>query len=400
MNCKIKMKKKTFFKSWKLNISLIVLILLLVGIASMLRKYPVNLGILFYSGENSPVLSQEVKIENITENMLILSVKNGICWGSRGNTLFVSQDNGTTWKEKATLPYPMFSLPYFKRFSLVRNLLDRCGIGKMKILNSGTILIFSGSYLWRSIDGGNSFTIVHRTKFPPLLQGWSSRDKEIFYGEYICPNKDNKAVNLWKSIDDAKSWFIVHTLPAGSISHIHAVQYDSYADRIWVATGDQNHECKIMYSADGGKTFEIIGQGSQEWRAVSLLFTEDFVYWGTDCPYKQNYIFRWDRRTGKRETVQKIDGPAYYSTQLDDGSLILATTVESGVGEWDASAHIWSKKRNDEKWVDIGGWEKISGIKSHGLLRLAHPNESLYIYLTPWYTEGHNTLFRLRIDEN
>lgn len=390
------------FKNRKLIIVFFISVLIFAGMSSFLQKHPSNFnwGILFYSNKGSPHLYKDVKIENLTSDMLILAVKGGICWASRGDTLFVSLDEGKSWKKKCSLPYNTMSLPYLKRFSILRNLFERPGIDKMKILDSGTVLVFSGKYLWHSTDGGYSFKVVHTTKYPPLLQGWVERNKDIFYGEYTWPNRERREVNLWESINDGKNWFIIYTFPAGSIRHIHAVQYDPYADRIWVTTGDNDAESKIMYSEDGAKTFKTIGQGTQEFRPVSLIFTADFVYWGTDCPDKQNYIFRWDRKTGKREAMQKIDGPAYYSTRLEDGSLVLATTVEKGARQLDASAHLWFKERNSEKWINIGSWKKIPGIASHGLLKLAQPNESSYIYLTPWYTEGHGFIFKLKVNKD
>jgi len=392
--------KRLNLKNRKLGILFIASVLIFVGISPVLKRNPINWGILFYSKQGSAYLSKNVKIENLTSDMLILAVKNGVCWTSRGNTLFVSLDEGKRWEKRCVLPYATMSLSYLKRFSVIRNLFDKPGIDKLMVLGSKTILAFSGKYLWRSVDNGSFFQLVHTTGYPPLLQGWTKGDKEIFYGEYPWKTSEHQEVNIWKSIDDGKSWFITYTFPAGSIRHIHAVQYDPYTHRIWVATGDEDAECRIMYSEDGAKTFKTIGQGTQESRAVSLIFTKDFIYWGTDCPYKQNYIFRWDRKTRKRQEVQKINGPAYYSTKLRDGSLVLATTVEGGIGESDTSAHLWFKESNSENWEDIGSWKKISGIKSHGLLRLAQPNESLHIYLTPWYTEGHGSIFELRINKD
>lgn len=384
-------------KNWKLIT--LSLLFLLGGFTLIQVKYPVDWGILFYSGKSSPVLSEKVEIEKLTEDMVIHSVKKGICWASRGNTIFVSTDKGKSWNKKGRIPYSISNPSYFNRFFVIRKIFGRYGISQMKILNSGTILIFSGPYLWRSTDNGNSFKIVHRRKIHPLMQSWAEAHGEIFYGEYFY-DKGRKEINLWKSIDDGKNWFIVYTFVAGSVRHIHAVQYDPYSDRIWVTTGDEDRECKIMYSTDRGKTFEIIGQGSQEWRAVSLLFTEDYIYWGMDSPHKQNYIFRWDRRTGTRKVVAEIDGPAYYSTQLEDGSLILATTVEGATGEWDGSAHIWLKEKNNQNWIDLGGWKKIYGAKMFGILKLAQPNESLHIYLTPLNTEGHYSIFKLKVKKD
>ena len=392
------MKKKNLKKNWKLKVLILCLSLCLVSLVTIEIKYPVDTGILLYSGKSSPELSDKVKIIDQIENMMIHSIKNGVLWASSGNTIFMSPDGGKNWKKRGTLPYEITTPRRYIDSSVFRKVFGKYGIFNLIILDSGTFLVPNGEYIWRSTDNGNTFEKVHQTKYFPLLQGWTEKNGEVYYGEYICPNTGRKEVHLWKSIDDGKSWFVVYTFPAGSIRHIHSVEYDPYGDKLWITTGDEDSESKIMYSTDGGETFTIIGRGTQEWRAVSLMFTDNFVYWGMDSPAQQNYIVQWDRKTGERKTLTEIDGPAYYSTELNDGSLILATTVENGPGELDNSAHIWLKKDGCHNWEEIASWKKIQGTRDYGFIKLPHPNESSDLYLTPLNTEGHYSIFRLSID--
>jgi hypothetical protein len=152
-----------------------------------------------------------------------------------------------------------------------------------------------------------------------------------------------------------------------------------------------------MYSEYDCKTFKVIGSGSQDWRAVSFLFTEDAVFWGMDSPHVQNYIFRWDRKTGQEEKVKAIDGPAYFSTELDNGTLVMGTTVEYGEGEWDKHARIWVKRYGQDNWESIAYFRRLPGVKTHGMLKFAHPNQSEYLYVSPFRTEGHYSLIKMRL---
>ena len=142
----------------------------------------------------------------------------------------------------------------------------------------------------------------------------------------------------------------------GVIRHIHGVHYDSYRDLVWVTTGDRDDESKIGYfHADDNTTFTKIGIGSQDWRAVSLLIDEQYIYWGMDSPSVQCYIYRYDMESNEKEKITYIDGPAYYTKKLDDGSLILTTTVEGGAGELDNNVSIWITSDGEqwERYIEV-----------------------------------------------
>jgi hypothetical protein len=148
----------------------------------------------------------------------------------------------------------------------------------------------------------------------------------------------------------------------GTIRHIHAVQFDSFSKRVWIATGDHDSECQIGFfkSAPSGSELEVVASGTQRTRAVSLLFTNDFVYWGTDADGRSdfaqaNHIYRWSRQTHKVEELAKVGGPVYYSCLDAAGHLFFATTVEGGVS--DSFARLWTSN-DGVKWNEIRRWQK------------------------------------------
>ena len=194
-------------------------------------------------------------------------------------------------------------------------------------------------------------------------------------------NFDHEPVHIYGSFDKGMTWEPVYTFPDGSIYHIHAVQYDCFSDKLWIATGDRDKECRIAYSEDKGISFREIGSGSQKWRAVSLMFAKDYVYWGTDAPNEQNYIYRWKRSNGGVEELTKVDGPIYYSTVLNNRIIVAATTVENGGGEWDNFSHVWASA-DGKNWEDLAKWEKDRySIFHFGVIRFAQgqdPENYLY----------------------
>ena len=69
--------------------------------------------------------------------------------------------------------------------------------------------------------------------------------------------------------------------------------------------------------------------GEDEYRAGSLMFTSEHVYWASDAPMGPGGVWRWARIDGQIEMVAKLPGPVRNSTVLADGTLIVATRVDS-----------------------------------------------------------------------
>lgn len=352
-----------------------------------------------YNGSGSPQLSDSVQIAERVPDLLILASKGGVIWANRGNTLLRSENEGSTWKELGSIEYPMLSIYNFAKYKLMRKLFGKeRGILAIKILETGTILVHGvhGSHIWRSEDGGKSFKKVHQINTSFMAQGWTLKNNTVYVGEYSL-NQNRERVNIWKGVNDGKDWSIVYSFPKNSIKHIHSVQFDKFDNKIWVTTGDENDESRILYSTDEGKTFKAIGEGSQQWRAVSLMFDENNVYWGTDSPNIQNYVYKWDRANEETTEIQKIDGPVYYSTELNNGDLVFATTVEYGKGEWDDAAHVWVKNKGEKLWESIGKWKRLPRTNEFGIIKFAHPNESEYIFLSPLRTIDHYNLLKVKL---
>lgn len=117
----------------------------------------------------------------------------------------------------------------------------------------------------------------------------------------------------------------------------------------------------MLYSRDGGESFESAGEGSQIWRAGSVMFTPEAILWGTDIGIdheeQPNYLVRWDRSTHALSKLMQIDGPAYYSTQSTQGVAAIGTAVEGGKNEADGHLRLyWSEDHNH--WQSIRLWRR------------------------------------------
>jgi len=195
-----------------------------------------------------------------------------------------------------------------------------------------------------------------------LLQGCCQDDKgNCYYGEY-WRNPEHEEVNVYTWKRGANDWKLFYSLPPGTIRHIHAVQFDPVSRNIWIAAGDHDNECRIGYfEASSSPHLVTIASGKQMARAVSLLFTTDYVYWGSDggrgTSVTANYIYRWCRSTKNIEEIAKVGGPVYYSTKDQKGRMFVSTTVEGGASESDRFARLWMSV-DGMTWSEIGQWKK------------------------------------------
>lgn len=180
-------------------------------------------------------------------------------------------------------------------------------------------------------------------------------DGTIFFGEYTLNMDRKNTSSLYRSKDNGKTFQCIKTFQPYEIRHIHFIQWDTYGDCLWLGTGDRDAESKLYRSYDYGDTFELIGEGSQLWRAVGVSFTKDALYWGTDAGSDSgnhpNYIIKMDRHTLQLEKIIEVEGPCHGNAVLADGTVYVSTGVEGGENEKDRCAHLWIKKGE--------GFEKI-----------------------------------------
>jgi len=327
-------------------------------------------------------MSLKMIIKKTVPNMIVHCVEDDEIWASSNYTLYRSKDEGTTFNKVADLPVP-FMISILGRVSLFARAL-RLGVRSMRKLKSGTVLVVANRKLFRLT--GNKFKVVYCFKrgLGPMREGWCEDEKENCYmAEYFLNKRRNTSSELLKSTDDGQSWGTIYSLD--SVRHIHCVQYDRFGRKIWLGTGDTDEESSISFSQDEGETWTKIGSGDQIFRAVSLLFTQDYVYWGSDAPTRQNYIYRYDRRGREIKRLVAVDGPVYYSTILKNEIKIISTTTEGnskgGSAEWDRKAHIWASE-DGVYWEDLMSWEKdaypdIRGGKLLGYGRVILPHGQL-----------------------
>ncbi len=240
----------------------------------------------------------------------------------------------------------------------------RLGIHHAVPLKSGAIVAVVNGRILRSEAPGQDFQTVHRFRLgrKPARRGITAiSDGRVFYGEYVTQVARVHPICIYESEDEGRTYHEVYRFEAPQIRHLHFIQEDPYESGLWVGTGDLGDECRMLRSLDGCRSFEMIGMGGQGWRAVSVIFRPDAVYWGTDAGCdagtERNHIYRWDRASRDVERVLDVQGPVHGSAETADGTMLISTGVEGGVNEQDRQAHLWAS-RDGRNWQEVTRWKK------------------------------------------
>jgi hypothetical protein len=165
-------------------------------------------------------------------------------------------------------------------------------------------------------------------------------DGFLYFGEYGS-NQTRASVPVYRSIDRGLSWQVIYRFKAGSIKHIHAIQWDPVESKLWVSTGDFDNECKIVIANSNFSDLEFLGDGSQTWRTCHIFFEADYVIWGMDSQLEQCYIIKCDRTSRDIVKLSKITGPAWYGRKWIDNQYLITTSVEPGVNCLDNKVKVY-----------------------------------------------------------
>jgi len=145
----------------------------------------------------------------------------------------------------------------------------------------------------------------------------------IYWGEYF-DNRERAAVHIYASTDSGSTWQIGYTFPPGSIRHIHNIVYDRWADCLWILTGDNGAECKVLRASCDLSSVETVLSGSQQARAVVLLPARDRLYLSTDTPSEKNHVYRLDR-AGQLERVGDLSSSSICGCQVSSPTREIAS---------------------------------------------------------------------------
>jgi hypothetical protein len=162
---------------------------------------------------------------------------------------------------------------------------------------------------------------------------------DVYFGEYLA-NTERGEMRVYKYSPSGDDLQAVYVFPPHSIKHIHGIYFDPAGNALYCLTGDDESECQILRTTDGFQTLEVVGHGDETWRAVSMLFDQTRIYYGTDAEFRSNHIYQVQRDLVERKILGEVNGTVFYSKRIGD-DLFFTTTAENAPAQKENVAAIW-----------------------------------------------------------
>lgn len=279
-----------------------------------------------------------------------------------------------------------FRPEWWRNFSCRNRLsfrLVRDGFHALAILPSGNIVAAVPGNIVTLRAGESEFRISHcLSRGTRPLHITATPDGRVFWGEYF-DNPQRDEVHIYASLDQGLTWQVAHTFGKGSIRHVHNVLYDRWERCLWILTGDYGAECRILRASLDFATVDEVAGGSQQTRAVAAVVNEDGLYFASDTPLEQNFIYYLSRR-GRVRRLGALPSSSicacwnrsgmFFSTMAEPSEVNSSRNVSlyaSGDGaEWQSPAS-WPKDRWSMRLFQYGNAFLPDGENTTNLLAVS-----------------------------
>jgi hypothetical protein len=286
-------------------------------------------------------------------NVLFID-KDNTLYAAKRYSILKSRDLGNSWECDGKLAVSFNQrLPCINRMT---TRLLRLGVHGFVRLPDGSRVCIARKGIYRAMPGDSVYEKVHHIErgSRPLTICVGSKDA-LYWGEYF-DNPDRDAVNIYASFDKGKTWEICYTFPPQTVRHIHGIFYDGYDDCYWIVTGDYEKECCIYRTTNQFKTLHIVRSGGQQNRCFSLQVTNNKLFYATDTPLEQNFIYAMDKNTGEVTRLQAIQSSAFYSCKVKE-NIFISTAIEPSRINLTRYSNIWGTS-NHQYWFELAKFKK------------------------------------------
>lgn len=234
----------------------------------------------------------------------------------KGNLVVYKEDG----KENAIVHLPMSTL---KKFLCNWRILERAlhtDVRWAREIDKNTVLFLFKKCIY-TVNLENGLVKKDFSGFRGNPFSITQVDNEFYIGDY-GGNNGRAPVNVYKRSEDGK-WNVVYSFPEKSIRHIHNIINVDYG--FYILTGDEDQESGIWWTDKAFARVKPVLLGSQQYRCCQLFKEKDNIYYLTDAPSEQNYLYKL--KNSGTVKIDKIPGTCIYGTNAF-GGLLFSTTVE------------------------------------------------------------------------
>ncbi|MDY0402776.1 hypothetical protein [Sulfurovum sp.] len=311
----------------------------------------------------------------------ILFVSENEIYISKADKIYKSIDNGKIWELWIALP-----VSFFEKIKMRTPLLSRLlrkSIHHLTVLEDmGIIIANKESYIVRN----NTISYIEPLHGSRPMVLCKTKEQDVLYGEYRS-NPERSEVHVWKFNKLNLTWDIVWSFD--NVRHIHGIFYDEYTNSIWITTGDDDKEAGIYVTKNNFKTVEKVVGGSQQFRAVQLLFSENFIYFGSDAPDEKNYIYRMYRDGTNIEKLAEVGSSVFYGTKVNN-SYFFSTAIEPSSCNQTKYSEIWRSDDGSNWYIYKKKKKDMWSMKYFQYGQIFFPNgeSNKVIYYSPFATHN------------
>jgi hypothetical protein len=290
-------------------------------------------------------------------NLRVLAWREDWLYASRGYSLLrakmLPNADGIEWQTVARYaPVWWRNLSVMSRptFRLVRD-----GFHALSALSSGHIVGAVPGAIVTLAPGEEEFRLSQRVlRGTRPLHIAATPDGHIFWGEYF-DNSARNEVHIYASTDRGATWDVAYTFPRGAVRHVHNIVFDEWANCLWVLTGDNGPECRILRASCDFKTVDTVLSGHQQARAVALVPTPEGVYFSSDTPLESNHVYCLDRG-GHLAELAALSSSSIFGCRAG-GGIFFSTMVEPSQTNLDPNVRLYGS-RDGTDWRSLMHWRK------------------------------------------
>jgi len=257
---------------------------------------------------------------------------------SRRNRLFWSADLNPPFKQIAVIHAPGWRSTA-ARFRLGQRLLRFMVTNVLPLSNDDLFITFDKAV--GIVHSGQYLQLNGLVRPCRVLRSAACIDEhgDVYFGEYLA-NTERGEMRVYRYTPGSEEITVAHVFLAGSIRHIHGIYFDQLTNAVYCLTGDEEKECHIFRSTDRCETFEVVGEGDETWRAVSILFDDERFFYGTDAEFRANNLYSVDRQTLERNILGEVSGTVFYSKRIGPDKFF-TTTAENAPSQKENVAALW-----------------------------------------------------------